>query len=131
MKNTYRILLVLACLGGALSVLSAAYVAHLPGLSEAALRSLHSAMQMMQFHSLALLVVAWMGQDERFRWTLFLSALFFLAGILMFSVNILLSQLFGMGLFKPLTPFGGMAFVLGWLALGLSVMKKKSPEGDL
>ena len=131
MKNTYRILLVLACLGGALSVLSAAYVAHLPGLSEAALRSLHSAMQMLQFHALALLVVAWMGQDERFRWPLFLSALFFLAGILMFSVNILLSQLFGMGLFKPLTPFGGMAFVLGWLALGLSVMKKKSPEGDL
>jgi len=131
MKNTYRILLVLACMGGALSVLSAAYVAHLPGLSEAALRSLHSAMQMLQFHALALLVVAWMGQDERFRWPLFLSALFFLAGLLMFSVNILLSQLFGMGLFKPLTPFGGMAFVLGWLALGLSVMKKKSPEGDL
>lgn len=131
MKNTYRILLVLACMGGALSVLSAAYVAHLPGLSEAALRSLHSAMQMLQFHALALLVVAWMGQDERFRWPLFLSALFFLAGILMFSINILLSQLFGMGLFKPLTPFGGMAFVLGWLALGLSVMKKKSPEGDL
>ena len=131
MKNTYRILFVLACLGGALSVLSAAYVAHLPGLSEAALRSLHSAMQMLQFHALALLVVAWMGQDERFRWPLFLSALFFLAGILMFSVNILLSQLFGMGLFKPFTPFGGMAFVLGWLALGLSVMKKKSPEGDL
>ena len=131
MKNTYRIFLVLACLGGALSVLSAAYVAHLPGLSEAALRSLPSAMQMLQIHSLALLVVAWMGQDERFRWPLFLSALFFLAGLLMFSVNILLSQLFGMGLFKPLTPFGGMAFVLGWLALGLSVMKKKSPEGDL
>ena len=131
MKNTYRILLVLACMGGALSVLSAAYVAHLPGLSEAALRSLHSAMQMLQIHALALLVVAWMGQDERFRWPLFLSALFFLAGILMFSVNILLSQLFGMGLFKPLTPFGGIAFVLGWLALGLSVMKKKSPEGDL
>ena len=131
MKNTYRILLVLACMGGALSVLSAAYVAHLPGLSEAALRSLHSAMQMLQFHALALLVVAWMGLGERFSWHLFLSALFFLAGILIFSVNILLNQLFGMGLFKPLTPFGGMAFVLGWLALGLSVMKKKSPEGDL
>ena len=131
MKNTYRILLMLACLGGAMSVLSAAYVAHLPGLGEATLRSLQSAMQMLQFHALALLVVAWMGQDERFRWPLFLSAWFFLAGILMFSVNILLNQLFGMGLFKPLTPFGGMAFVLGWLALGLSVMKKKSPEGDL
>lgn len=131
MKNNYRILFVLACLGGALSVLSAAYVAHLPGLSEAALRSLHSAMQMLQFHALALLVVAWIGQGEGFRWPLFFSALFFLAGMLMFSVNILLNQLFGMGLFKPLTPFGGMAFVLGWLALGLSVMKKKSPEGDL
>jgi uncharacterized membrane protein YgdD (TMEM256/DUF423 family) len=131
MKNTYRIFLVLACMGGALSVLIAAYVAHLTVLIEAALRSLHSAMQMLQFHALALLVVAWIGQCERFRWPLFLSALFFLAGILMFSVNILLSQLFGMGLFKPLTPFGGMAFVLGWLALGLSVMKKKSPEGDL
>jgi len=131
MKNTYRILFVLACLGGALSVLSAAYVAHLPGLGEATLRSLHSAMQMLQFHALALLVVAWIGQGERFSWHLFLSALFFLAGILMFSVNILLNQLFGLGLFKPLTPFGGMAFVFGWLALGLSVMKKKSPEGDL
>ena len=76
MKNTYRILLMLACLGGALSVLSAAYVAHLPGLGEATLRSLHSAMQMLQIHSLALLVVAWMGQDERFRWPLFVIALF-------------------------------------------------------
>jgi len=131
MKNTYRILFVLACLGGALSVLSAAYVAHLPVLGEATLRSLHSAMQMLQFHALALLVVAWIGLGERFSWPLFLSALFFLAGILMFSVNILLNQLFGLGLFKPLTPFGGMAFVFGWLALGLSVMKKKSPEGDL
>ena len=123
MKIVSQILWLFACLIGALSVLVAAYIAHLPRIEEAALRSLHSAMQMLQFHALALLVVSWMAQRSRFKWSLFLSALFFLAGILMFSVNIMLNQLFNMGLFKPLTPFGGMAFVLGWLALGLSAFQ--------
>ena len=124
MKTIYRIVWVLACLAGALSVLAAAYVAHLPGLEAAALRSLHSALQMLQFHTLALLLVAWIAPRNHFTWPLLVSAFGFVAGIGMFSVNILLNQLFGIGLFKPLTPYGGMAFVVAWLALGLSVWRE-------
>ena len=128
MKTTYRIVWVLASLAGALSVLAAAYVAHVPGLEAAALRSLHSALQMLQFHTLALLLVAWIAPRDRFTWPLLVSALAFVAGMAMFSVNILLNQLFGIGLFKPLAPYGGMAFVLGWLALGLSLGHKNSAK---
>ena len=128
MKTTYRIVWVLACLAGALSVLAAAYVAHVPGLEAAALRSLHSALQMLQFHTLALLLVAWIAPRDRFTWPLLVSALAFVAGMAMFSVNILLNQLFGIGLFKSLAPYGGMAFVMGWLALGLSFGHKNSAK---
>ncbi|MCF8147362.1 MAG: DUF423 domain-containing protein [Sulfuritalea sp.] len=128
MKTTYRIVWVLASLAGALSVLAAAYVAHVPGLEAAALRSLHSALQMLQFHTLALLLVAWIAPRDRFTWPLLVSALAFVAGMAMFSVNILLNQLFGIGLFKPLAPYGGMAFVMGWLTLGLSFGQKDSAK---
>ena len=124
MKTTYRIVWVLACLAGALSVLMAAYIAHLPGLEEPALRALHSALQMLQFHALALLLVSSIAQRDPSNGPLFFSALFFLAGLGMFSFNIFLNQLFSIGLFKPLTPYGGLAFVAGWLALGLSVWSK-------
>jgi uncharacterized membrane protein YgdD (TMEM256/DUF423 family) len=108
---------VFACLTGALSVLVAAYCAHIPELEEASLRSLQSAIQMMQFHALALLVVAWMSKDGKSSWPLFVSGLFFLMGIVLFSFNIFLHQLFDISSFRALIPFGGMAFVVGWIGL--------------
>jgi len=50
--------------------------------------------------------------------TLLLSALLFTAGLLMFSLNICLIHLADITLFKAFTPYGGMAFVAGWLCLG-------------
>ncbi len=46
-----------------------------------------------------------------------LSALLFTAGLLMFSLNICLIHLADITVFRALTPYGGMAFVAGWLAL--------------
>jgi hypothetical protein len=106
-----------ACLTGALSVLVAAYSAHIPGLEEASIRSLQSAIQMVQFHALALLVVAWMARNSKSSWLLFASGLFFLSGIVLFSFNIFLHQLVGVNYFRALIPFGGMAFVVGWISL--------------
>ena len=116
-RFTTQCMFVFACLTGALSVLVAAYCAHIPGLEEASLRSLQSAIEMMQFHALALLVVAWMSKGGKSSWPLFVSGLFFLMGIVFFSFNIFLHQLFDISSFRVLIPFGGMAFVVGWIGL--------------
>ena len=124
MRVLNRFVFVFACLTGALSVLVAAYCAHIPGLEEASLRSLQSAIQMMQFHALALLVVAWISFGEKSSWASFSSGLFFLIGILLFSFNIFLHQLFDISSFRALIPFGGMAFVVGWVSLAAHTFYK-------
>jgi len=119
-KLITRAAFVFACLSAGASVLIAAYFAHIPGLEESSVRSVNSAIQMMQFHALALLVVAWMFQDAKASWLCIGIVLFFVLGIVLFSFNIVLHQLAGVGTFRPLIPFGGMAFVLGWVALAIT-----------
>ncbi len=121
-----RCAFVFACFTGGISVFIAAYSAHIPGLEETALRSVQSAIQMMQFHTLALLVVVWMAKDAKAGWPLLVSGLFFILGIVLFSFNIALHQLAGVSTFRALIPFGGMAFVLGWLAAAISGFRKTS-----
>ena len=121
-----RCAFVFACFTGGISVLIAAYSAHIPGLEETALRSVQSAIQMMQFHALALLVVVWVAKDAKACWPLLVSGLFFILGIVLFSFNIALHQLAGVSTFRALIPFGGMAFVLGWLAAAISGFRKTS-----
>jgi uncharacterized membrane protein YgdD (TMEM256/DUF423 family) len=117
-KITSQILFAFACVMAATSVLLAAYVAHLSaGLLPPALRSLQSALDLQQFHSLALLMVAWMGMGRRAAKAHVLAGVCFLLGLFLFSVNIQLIHLADVGVFRALTPYGGMAFVAGWLAL--------------
>ncbi|MEY3468328.1 MAG: hypothetical protein RL203_422 [Pseudomonadota bacterium] len=118
---------VFACFTAGASVLIAAYSAHVPGLEESSVRSVNSAIQMMQFHALALLVVSWMNQAAKAKWLLIASILFFVLGIALFSFNIVLHQLASVSTFRPLIPFGGMAFVLGWVTLGISAVPSRQP----
>ena len=120
----FRFTFVFACLAGGLSVLVDAYAAHAPGIEDASLRSVNSAIQMMQFHALILIMVAWMAQAIKVNWFLLGSALFFITGILLFSCNIVLHQLAGISHFRALTPFGGIAFVAGWIALAINGLNK-------
>lgn len=115
MKIASRYLFVFACVTGAMSVLTAAYVAHQSVLEEAVLRSLQSALQLQQFHALALLLTAWMARESGFNWSLGVAAAGFVAGIFCFSFNIELRHLAGVELFRPITPYGGMA--LCWVGL--------------
>lgn len=123
MKIAILVLCVFACVTGALSVLTAAYVAHQPGLDEAVTRSLESALQMQQFHALALLLTAWTGERQGMGLSRAVAAAGFVAGIVCFSFNIEIRLLLGVELFRPLTPYGGMAYVLGWLALAVSAFQ--------
>ena len=120
MRQFNRLLIVFACLAGAISVLVAAYSAHIPGLEESSVRSINSAIQMLQFHALALLVVGCIFKNADASWFSIGSGLFFIVGILLFSANIILNQLASVSAFRSLIPFGGMAFVLGWVALAIA-----------
>ena len=118
MKIASRVLFVFACVISAASVLLAAYVAHQDeALSPSALKSLQSALQMQQIHALALALVCAVAMLHTASKTLLLSALLFTAGLLMFSLNICLIHLASITVFRAVTPYGGMAYVAGWLAL--------------
>lgn len=118
MKIANHALFAVACVMAAASVLLAAYVAHLGAdLPAPALRSVHSALQMQQFHSLALLWVAWMGMGPRSHPLHLWSGVLFVMGLLMFSVNIFLIHLAGVDAFRAATPYGGMSFVAAWVLL--------------
>jgi uncharacterized membrane protein YgdD (TMEM256/DUF423 family) len=128
MKIASKIVFVFACVTGAMSVLTAAYVAHQHALSEEAVRSLQSSVQLQQIHALGLLVVAWIAMQSRLTPGLAVAALSWVLGIVLFSFNIQLRQLAGLDIFKQGVPYGGMAYVLGWLALGYAGFTYPSVE---
>ena len=75
------------------------------------------------YHSFALLVVAlaytkWPGRG------LILSGWMFIAGIFLFSGSLYALSLSGVRSLGMITPFGGLAFLTGWLSMVWSVWKK-------
>ena len=128
MKIASKTLFVFACVTGAMSVLTAAYVAHQHALPEDAVRSLQSSVQLQQIHALGLVLVAWMAARSRFTPGLTVAALSWVLGIVLFSFNIQLRQLADLDIFKQGVPYGGMAYVLGWLALGYAGFTYPSGE---
>jgi len=128
MKIASKTVFVFACVTGAMSVLTAAYVAHQHALTEDAVRSLQSSVQLQQIHALGLLVVAWMAARSQFTSGLSVAALSWVFGIVLFSFNIQLRHLVGQDIFKQGIPYGGMAYVLGWLALGYAGLRYQSAE---
>ena len=78
------------------------------------------------FHSLALILVGiLLGQTEEAQHAKIKRAgKFFIAGILLFSGSIYTLSLGGPRFMGPMTPVGGLCFMIGWLTLAFSVPKK-------
>ncbi len=67
-------------------------------------------------HALAMLAVAWAGT----RWAspaITAAGWLFVAGVFLFSGSLYVLCLSGIRGFGAVTPFGGVAFIAGWLAL--------------
>lgn len=103
-------------LAGASAVLLGAFGAHaLRGVLDAQSRELwHTAVNYHVWHALALAVAAGFGRGRSGR----VAIAAFAFGIVLFS-----GSLYALALGAPrwcgvITPFGGLAFVAGWLALG-------------
>ncbi|GLQ92089.1 DUF423 domain-containing protein [Dyella acidisoli] len=109
-------------LTGASAVLLGAFGAHaLKDMLDAAHRELwHTAVQYHFWHTLALAVAALCGDGKAQR----IATLSWIVGIVMFS-----GSLYALALGAPrwvgiVTPFGGVAFIVGWMALGVALKRR-------
>lgn len=121
-----RLFLLLAAFAGFTSVALGAFAAHglRQQLSAEYLAVFQTGVQYQQLHTLALLAVALLLQRQACR-LLTLSGGFFVAGMLLFSGSLYALTLTGIGKLGIITPFGGVAFLLGWLLLGLSAWRQR------
>ena len=116
---TLKIAFLFAAFAGALGVVLGAFGAHaLRGCIEPRLiETFQTAVQYQLIHALALLLVSltigWLGQSQ----SLEISAYAFMAGIVLFSGSLYGLVLTEMRWLGPVTPLGGLCFIVGWLAL--------------
>ena len=120
-----RFFFVAASLLGFLGVALGAFGAHgLKAYMDANLLvTFETGVRYQMYHTFALLVVAlayarWPGKG------LIASGWLFIIGIILFSGSLYVLSLSGMRSLGMITPFGGLAFLAGWLCMAWSVWKK-------
>jgi uncharacterized membrane protein YgdD (TMEM256/DUF423 family) len=113
-----RVFLGLGAVSAGLAVALGAFAAHglRARLSPEALQTFETGARYHMYHALALLAVAWAVT----RWpgtAVTAAGWLFIAGTLLFSGSLYLLALTGVRALGAITPIGGFAFILGWLAL--------------
>ena len=103
---------------GALGVAGGAFGAHAlkARLTPEMLTVFETGVWYQLIHALALLAVGWAGTQ----WAspaIAAAGWLFVAGILLFSGSLYALSLTGVRVLGAVTPFGGVAFIAGWLAL--------------
>lgn len=109
-----------------LAVMAGAFGAH--GLrdlvSERGLEVFQTAVTYQIYHSIALVLLALLAGQGLSRKLLGWSAGFFLAGILLFSGSLYLLVLTDIRWIGPITPLGGVCFMVGWALLITSGLRR-------
>lgn len=122
-----KFLLIFAATSGSVAVVLGAFAAH--GLKHRIDENLLSAFQTgvtyQFYHTLVLLFLA-LAIKQFPEVNFNISAYFFIAGILFFSGSLYLLALTGLKLFGPITPLGGLMFIIGWLTLLWAVIKAQN-----
>jgi len=113
---------------GGLSVMLGAFGAHSlkERLTEKSLATFQTGVQYQFMHSIALILVGLLmlslGEESNKR--LNRSGWFFAVGILLFSGSLYSLALGGPRWLGPVTPLGGLCFMIGWVLLAFSLPKK-------
>ena len=123
MRPIAKLFLTLGAVNAAASVALAAVFAHLSSLQPATLAMLANALTQHQFHSIGLLLVGLVMMRVAPSRPLAASGWLFLLGIVLFSCNIYARGLAGFDALRALAPWGGTAFILGWLCFAAGVMR--------
>ena len=113
-----RVFLGVGAVSAGLAVALGAFAAHglRARLSPEALQTFETGARYHMYHALALLAVAW----ALTRWpgpAVHAAGWLFIAGTVLFSGSLYLLATTGVRALGAITPLGGFAFILGWLAL--------------
>ena len=119
-----RLWLLLSAIAGFTGVALGAFAAHglKSRLTPEYLAVFQTGTHYQLIHALALFGVGLLALHMPGRWVN-LAGGAFAVGILLFSGSLYLLTLSGIGKLGIITPFGGVAFLVGWLCLGLSAWK--------
>lgn len=130
MNNFDKKIVVTACVLATITIAIGAFGAH--GLknivSLKAIATFETGVRYQMYHALALLIVGFAGviPESAKKWTF----RFFIFGTLFFSGSIYLLALaevlpFSVSFLGPVTPIGGLFFILGWLRLAYGLLTIK------
>jgi uncharacterized membrane protein YgdD (TMEM256/DUF423 family) len=112
---------------GGLSVMLGAFGAHSlkEHLTEQKLATFQTGTQYMGYHALALVLVGILVLvlGEPGKQALKKVGIFFTAGIVLFSGSLYALAFDGPRFFGPVTPLGGLSFMIGWFTLAVVVAK--------
>ena len=121
-----RTFLALGSLSGALSVAAGAFGAHAlkARLSPDLLAVFETGARYQMFHALALVAAGWASSRGpaaagAATWAGWL----FVAGTVLFSGSLYALALTGVRALGAVTPFGGVAFIAGWVALAVAALR--------
>lgn len=120
-----KTILLIASALGAVAVMLGAFGAHsFKSILEAngTLETFNTAVKYHFFHTLAMILVALL-MDKYASKLLEYSAISMLAGIVLFSGSLYILALSGVTKWGAVAPFGGLAFIIGWVLLFAGVYK--------
>ncbi|MEC7642441.1 DUF423 domain-containing protein [Idiomarina sp.] len=119
-----QLLLIIAAIYGAVSVALGAFAAHglKSRLSEQLLAVFQTGVTYQFYHTLALLLA---GLWLRFAPSPWVAAagIFWALGVVLFSGSLYALALTSIKWFGPITPLGGLLFILGWICLLVGAVK--------
>ena len=127
----HKSFLMIATLLGALAVILGAFGAHSlkQVVAENAVNTFETGVRYQFYHVIALLAAGILYKDFANKW-IRNAGRFFIIGIILFSGSLYVLTFF-VALVKPaaswigiITPFGGLAFILGWIFLFVGIKKR-------
>ena len=94
-------------------------------LTEKKLATFHTATDYLGYHAVALIAIGILISilNEKIEPKLQRSARWISSGILLFSGSLYVLTFDGPRIFGPITPLGGLCFMIGWLTLAISLLK--------
>ena len=121
----FKPILAFAAMSGLLSVVLGAFGAHglKAKLTASSLATYQTGVEYQMTHSLAMLAVALLVQHVGSRPLLTGSAIAFAVGIVMFSGSLYWLALGGPRWLGPITPLGGLSFIIGWGCLFVAALR--------
>ena len=98
-------------------------------LSPNSLITFEIAVRYQMYHGLALLLLPELESYVTGKW-LNRVAICFIIGCVLFSASLYALAVTGIKWFGPITPIGGMFFIIGWGLLVVGLIKARTPIGD-